>query len=75
MEHIVLEVNAELAEKWRLISASKKSRLVKNIELLINKSLSNSDDDFWSFMDEISAKAKEKGLTEEKLAALLENHA
>jgi len=49
----------------------KKERLAKSIELLIDKTYSESEDGFWEFVEKLSQKAKERGLTEEELNKIL----
>lgn len=71
MERIVLEVSEASAKKWRYASIEKKQRIVKSIEQLIDQSLSKNDDDFWRFVDRISQKAADNGLTEEELGKIL----
>lgn len=71
MDRILLEVNDIAARKWRMAPAIKKAKLAESIANLINSSLVKNDDDFWDFVDRISQKATDNGLTEEKLNQLL----
>lgn len=71
MDRILLEVNDIAARKWRMAPATKKAKLAESIANLINSSLVKDDDDFWDFVDRISQKAADNGLTEEKLNQLL----
>lgn len=71
MDRILLEVNDIAARKWRMAPAIKKAKLAESIANLINSSLVKDDDDFWDFVDRISQKATDNGLTEEKLNQLL----
>lgn len=71
MDRIIVEVNDNAAKKWRFASLKKRSEIMSTINLLLEKSLCKSDDDFWHFLDTISKKAKENGLTEEELDKLL----
>lgn len=67
MERIVIEVDEKSAKKWRYASSEKKERLAKSIEILIDKTYFEDEDGFWEFVEKISQKAAEKGLTEEEL--------
>lgn len=71
MERIVIEVAETFAKKWRYSSSEKKERLAKGIEILIDKAYSESDDGFWEFVEKLSQKATERGLTEEELNRIL----
>ncbi|TAE39068.1 MAG: hypothetical protein EAY66_02770 [Sphingobacteriales bacterium] len=71
MERIVIEVNAIAAKKWNVFSTEKKKAIEKSFENYINTSLATADDTFWQFVDRISKKASDNGMTEEKLNALL----
>ncbi|MGI4728047.1 MAG: hypothetical protein ACRYGB_05705 [Janthinobacterium lividum] len=53
------------------ILSEKKERLAKSIEMLIVKSYSEDEDGFWAFVEKISQKAAEKGLTEKELNRIL----
>ncbi len=71
MEKIIVEVDDNAAKKWRFASVQKRSEITNTINLILEKSLSKSDDDFWLFLDSVSKRAKDKGLTEEALNNLL----
>lgn len=72
MERIILEVSEALAKKWKYAPLDKKQRIAKSVEQLINQSLSKNDEDFWQFVDRISQKAADNGLTEEELGKILD---
>lgn len=71
MDRIILEVDDRSAKKWKYASQDKRERLSKSIGQLIDRSLAAEDDDFWHFIDKISSEAEANGLTEERLAILL----
>lgn len=71
MERIILELDNAAAQKWRHASMEKKDQISRGIEKLINKALSQSDDDFWDFVERMNKKAADNGLTEEILNDLL----
>lgn len=71
MERIVIEVDESSAKKWRYSSLEKKELLAKSIEVLIDKVYSKTEDGFWEFVDKLSQKAAERGLTEEELERIL----
>lgn len=70
MERIVIEVNTLAAKQWKVFSSEKKKAIEKSLEKYINTSFADEPDTFWQFVDRISKKANENGLTEEKLNEL-----
>lgn len=71
MERIVLEIDSDTAKKWQNASLEKRKKLSNSLAQIISRTLKEKDEDFWLFVDRISQKATEKGMTEEKLAQLL----
>jgi hypothetical protein len=71
MDRIILEVDDRSAKKWKYASQDKKERLSKSIGQLIDRSLAAEGDNFWDFIEKISSEAESNGLTEERLAILL----
>ena len=71
MEKIVIEVDEETAEKWRLASEKKRNEISQEMNLRIAKDLAESKEDFLQYLDELGAKMKERGLTEEILQDIL----
>jgi phosphotransacetylase len=73
MERIVIQVDDETAKKWRLASQKKRNEISQEMNLRIAKGLANSKEDFLQYLDELGAKMKERGLTEEILQDILNN--
>ncbi|MDR3696170.1 hypothetical protein [Mucilaginibacter sp.] len=72
MERILLEVNDQTARAWRNTAAKLRTQIGKNLELVINDSLSKSREaNFELLLQEIRAEAAKNGLTEEILTNLL----
>lgn len=71
MERIVIEVNTLAARQWKVFSSEKKKAIEKSLEKYINTSFADDKDTFWQFVERISKKASENGLTEEKLNQIL----
>lgn len=72
MERIVLEVGDETAKAWRNTSPRLRSEIGKNIEQLLNASLSKTKDaNFELLLKEAREEAANNGLTEEILDRLL----
>lgn len=72
MERIVLEVNEELAKAWRNAPLQFRERVEKDLEFQIAEKIRQAEkDDFLQLLDEVQQNAKNRGLTPEKLAELL----
>jgi len=72
MERIVLEVDDQTAKAWRNTSAKLREQIGKNLELVLNDSLTKSKEaNFELLLQEIRLEAAKNGLTEEILAQLL----
>lgn len=74
MERIVIEVAADTAKKWRLSSQQQKNRISQIANVILSKELMrDSPEEFNRFLDEISKKMEERGLTEEILQDILKD--
>ncbi|MCR8560976.1 hypothetical protein KXD93_25185 [Mucilaginibacter sp. BJC16-A38] len=72
MERIVLEVDDQTAKAWRNTSAKLREQIGKNLELVLNDSLSKTKEaNFELLLQEARAEAAKNGLTEEILEKLL----
>jgi hypothetical protein len=72
MERIVLEVNDQTAKAWRNTSAKLRTQIGKNLEQILADSLSKTREaNFELLLQEARKEAAKNGLTEEVLAALL----
>ena len=75
MERILLEVNEQTAKAWRNTSAKLREQIGKNLELVLNDSLTKSKEaNFELLLKEIRNEAAKNGLTEEVLAQLLNDN-
>jgi len=75
MERIVLEVDDQTAKAWRNTSAKLREQIGKNLELVLNDSLTKSKEaNFELLLQEIRLEAAKNGLTEEILAQLLNDN-
>ena len=68
MKTISLEVSEKTAEAIKRMSEDELKKLKEKVELYV----SNPVDELFSAMDEAAEYAKQKGLTPEKLASILE---
>ena len=73
MERIVIEVDDEVAKKWRISSQRMKAKLSQEMNVKLAKGLSDSHEEFMQFLDELGKKAQERGLTEEILEEILKS--
>lgn len=71
MERIVIEVDNDVAVKWRYSSRQKKERISQEINIRLAKELSESREEFLQYLDELGKTMKERGLTEEILQEIL----
>jgi hypothetical protein len=72
MERIVLEVDDRTAKAWRNTSAKLRAQIGKNLELILTDSLSKAREvNFELLLQDARNEAAKNGLTEEILAALL----
>ncbi|QPH41623.1 hypothetical protein [Pedobacter endophyticus] len=69
MERIVLEVDSVVAKKWRSLSASQRSLYEKALSVLLQQ---NKQTEFLKLLDSAGKIAMANGLTDEKLAQLLD---
>ena len=64
MERIVLEVDDQTAKAWRNTSAKLREQIGKNLELVLNDSLTKSKEaNFELLLQEIRLEAAKNGLT------------
>lgn len=68
MERIVLEVDSVVAKTWRSFSASQRSLYERTLSVLLQQ---KKDVEFKELLDKAGEIAASNGLTEEKLAELL----
>lgn len=68
MERIVLEVDSVAAKTWRGFSASQRSLYEKTLSVLLHQ---DKDIEFKKLLDKAGEIAASNGLTEDKLAGLL----
>lgn len=73
MERIVIEVDDDVAKKWRYSSPKKKERISQEINIRLAKYLSESREEFLRYLDELGKTMKERGLTEEILQEILKD--
>jgi len=73
MERIVIEVDDEVAKKWRYASQKKKQTISQEISLMLAKNLYESREEFLQYLDELGKTMKERGLTEEILQEILKD--
>lgn len=71
MERIVIEVDDDVAKKWRDSSKKRKEKISQEINVKLAKELYDSKEDFLQYLDELRNSMKERGLTEEVLQEIL----
>ena len=72
MERIVIEVADETAKKWRLSSQKQRTEIFQLINnTLAEELVTNPNEEFKQFLDELSDTMKARGLTEEILDDIL----
>ena len=72
MERIVIEVSSNVARAWRKLADSEKKELGNEVSVRIGKKFhKDSRADFLAFIDDLQKRMAERGLTQEKLDAIL----
>lgn len=66
-----MEIDLATARRWQHASVETRRKLADSLAKIISRTLDRGGGDFWGFADRISQKATERGMTEEKLAQLL----
>jgi hypothetical protein len=75
MERIIVEVSESTAKNWRLTSAKFKNVISQKIDKDIENIFSaNKNENFMAYLDELSDKMQQRGLTEEILADILKDN-
>lgn len=71
-ERIVLEVDSDIAKKWRVSSKERKQKISQSINIKLAEELSETREEFLRYLDEIGKSMEERGLTEEILREILQ---
>lgn len=75
MERIIIEVSDKTAKNWRLSSAKFRNVISKKIDKDIeNIFASNKTENFLGYLDELSDKMEQRGLSEEVLSEILKEN-
>jgi hypothetical protein len=75
MERIILEVDDQVAKNWRYSSEKKRQEVNSTINKMLQIAFKRKgDDDFIQFIKEVQDKAAERGLTEDILDDILNEH-
>ena len=73
MERIVIEVDEVTGKKWRLSSQKQKEKISREINVSLARKLSDSNEEFKQYLDELGETMKQRGLTEDILREILED--
>ncbi len=71
-ERIVLEVDSDIAKKWRVSSKERKQKISQSINIKLAEELSDTREEFRRYLDELGKSMEERGLTEEILREILQ---
>jgi hypothetical protein len=71
-ELIVLEVDSDIAKKWRVSSKERKQKISQSINIKLAEELSETREEFLRYLDELGKSMEERGLTEEILREILQ---
>lgn len=74
MNKITIEVSREVAEAYQSASLQERQKIQTIVSLLLHKPVDRDVDLLRELMDEISDRAKERGLTPEILESILNEH-
>lgn len=74
MNKITIEVSREVAEAYQSASLQERQKIQTIVSFLLHKPVDRDIDLLRELMDEISDRAKERGLTPEILESILNEH-
>jgi hypothetical protein len=74
MNKITIEVSREVAEAYQSASLQERQKIQTIVSLLLHSPVDRDVDLLRELMDEISDRAKERGLTPEILESILNEH-
>lgn len=74
MNKITIEVSREVAEAYQSASLHERQKIQTIVSLLLHQPVDRDVDLLRELMDEISDRAKERGLTPEILESILNEH-
>jgi hypothetical protein len=74
MNKITIEVSREVAEAYQSASLQERQKIQTIVSLLLHRPVDRDVDLLRELMDEISDRAKERGLTPEILESILNEH-
>ncbi|MCE7040710.1 hypothetical protein [Dyadobacter sp. CY312] len=71
MDRIVIEVGDNLARRWRNATPEVKQAVSQEVDQFLNTILEKNAEDVWPFLEELRAKAEQKGFSDEILEQIL----
>jgi hypothetical protein len=74
MNKITIEVSPEVAEAYQTASSQQRQNIQNIVSLLLHKPVDRDIDLLRELMDEVSDRARERGLTPEILESILNEH-
>ena len=73
MEWIVIEVDEDIARRWRYTSQQRRDKVSQQVNIILAKELTDSKEEFLKYLEELRSTMKERGLTEEILEEILKD--
>ncbi|HRN71558.1 MAG TPA: hypothetical protein PLM81_00425 [Ginsengibacter sp.] len=73
MERIVIEVDEDIARRWRYTSQQRRDKVSQQVNIILAKELTDSKEEFLKYLEELRSTMKERGLTEEILEEILKD--
>ncbi|MCO5286284.1 MAG: hypothetical protein M9898_07725 [Chitinophagaceae bacterium] len=73
MERIVIEVDEDIARRWRYTSQQKRDKVSQQVNIILAKELTDSKEEFLKYLEGLRSTMKERGLTEEILEEILKD--
>ena len=71
MDKIIIEVDEELAQKWRQVQLPVKQQISRDIERILHAIMGKNTDDLWPFLERIRIEAEKKGFNDAVLEEIL----
>ena len=71
MDRIVIEVEDSLARRWRNADPETKRKASHEVDQFLSMIFEKKDDEIWPFLEQLRAKAEQKGFNDEILEQIL----
>jgi len=71
MDRIVIEVEDNLARRWRNADPETKQKVSQEVDQFLSTIFEKKEDEIWPFLEKLRAKAEQRGFNDEILEQIL----